>query len=127
MAKVTKKEMFNMAIAAVKGNENEAALVEFFKHEIELLNSKKSSGKLSKTQEENEEIKATMLKVLETAPEQGMTITEIQNADVSLAGFQNQKLSALMRQLTLGKKVDKIVDKKKSYFKLIEASEATEE
>lgn len=118
--RITKKEMFNMAIEAVKGNENESILVDFFKHEIELLNNKKSSPKQTKEQEEKDMIREAMIEALTTAPECGMTITEIQESNGLLAGYQNQKLSALMRTLVLAGNVERIKDGKKSLFKLVE-------
>ena len=114
--KVTKRDMFNTIIAECASN---AAIVEFCQHEIELLDKKsaKGSGKLSKTQAENVELKGTILKVLREYGGEGRTISDLikENADV-LGGYTNQKLSALMRQLIAEGLVEKVVDKKKSYF-----------
>lgn len=114
--KVTKRDMFNTIITECASN---AAIVEFCQHEIELLDKKsaKGSGKLSKTQAENVELKGTILKVLREYGGEGRTISDLikENADV-LGGYTNQKLSALMRQLIAEGLVEKVVDKKKSYF-----------
>lgn len=114
--KVTKRDMFNTIMAECASN---VAIVEFCQHEIELLDKKsaKGSGKLSKTQAENVELKGTILKVLREYGGEGRTISDLikENADV-LGGYTNQKLSALMRQLIADGLVEKVVDKKKSYF-----------
>lgn len=114
--KVTKRDMFNTIMAECASN---AAIVEFCQHEIELLDKKsaKGNGKLSKTQAENVELKGTILKVLREYGGEGRTISDLikENADV-LGGYTNQKLSALMRQLIAEGLVEKVVDKKKSYF-----------
>lgn len=117
--KVTKRDMFNTIIAECASN---AAIVEFCQHEIELLDKKsaKGSGKLSKTQAENVELKGTILKVLREYGGEGRTISDLikENADV-LGGYTNQKISALMRQLIADGLVEKGVDKKKSYFSAV--------
>lgn len=117
--KVTKRDMFNTIMAECASN---AAIVEFCQHEIELLDKKsaKGSGKLSKTQAENVELKGTILKVLREYGGEGRTISDLikENTDV-LGGYTNQKLSALMRQLIADGLVEKSVDKKKSYFSAV--------
>lgn len=62
--KITKKEMFTMIKAQVKDN---AEMVAFIDHEIELLDKKASNKKATKTQEANIGIKATILAVLKGA------------------------------------------------------------
>lgn len=117
MKKMTKKEMFGEIIALATENERND-IVEFAQHEIELLNAKKSGNTMTATQKANEEIKAVILEELArvTTP---MTITEFLNASEkvnTLVNGSNQKTSALMKQLVDTKQVNKMVDKKKSYF-----------
>lgn len=127
--KVTKRDMFNAIIAECAKN---AAIVEFCQHEIEQLNKKsaKSSGKLTQTQEKNCAIKGTILDTLRQYKGKGKTISELMAENPSTLGcYSNQKLSALMRQLIEDGTVEKIVDKKKSYFAAVifvdtEAAEA---
>lgn len=52
----------------------------------------------------------------------GMTITEMQKASEMLAGYSNQKISAIVRKMIDGGVVVKTVDKKKSYFSLATTS-----
>lgn len=48
----------------------------------------------------------------------GMTVSEMQKASEMLAGYSNQKISAILRKMIESETVVKTVDKKKSYFSL---------
>jgi len=111
--KITKKEMFAQIREVVADNED---MVAFIDHEIELLSKKSGSKKPTATQVANEGLKDVILKVLEGS--EGMTASEVLNADVEFDGMSNQKISALLRQLVLDGKVEKLSDKKKTLFKL---------
>lgn len=119
--KITKKEMFTMIKAQVKDN---AEMVAFIDHEIELLDKKASNKKATKTQEANVGIKSTILAVLEGA--KPMTVTEMQGASAELGELSNQKVSALVRQLVEAGKVVKTIDKKVSRFSLADNGEGEE-
>jgi hypothetical protein len=117
--KMTKKETINLLIDVLMGNkevEDVQIFVDFLVHERELLEKKSSNSGQTKTQKENETIKEKIvdtLKVLDTYA----TITDIQNANAELGAYSNQKISALLKQLVDSKEVDKMIDKKKAYFK----------
>lgn len=116
MTKLTKKEKFAMlkAIPAVAEN---PILVEFIDHEVELL-SKKNSGekKPTATQVANEAIKVEILAEMEVG--KLYTCSDIiKNVEICNT-FPTQKVSPLMNQLADSGKVEKIVDKRKTYFKL---------
>ena len=116
--KVTKREKFEMlkALSEVQSN---PMLMEFINHELELLAKKNSAEKKPTSQQvANEGIKQTILDVL---TENGglMTITDIQKASAELSDLSNQKLSALVRQLKDAELVEKVEDKRKSYFKAV--------
>ena len=116
MAKIktlTKKEKYGMVLDYIKDNE---MLVEFINNEIELLNKKSSKNTLTKTQVENEKLKEKILATL-VELDKYATITEIQNANTELAELSNQKISALLKQLVDTNIVEKMIDKKKAYFK----------
>lgn len=116
---MTKKEMFEL-IATVNANNSE--IVDFCNHEIELLNNRKNSSKhsLTATQKENITIKELILDVLSDA-EDPMTVTEIlKTEEIAPYGFSNQKISALLKQLKDDGKVEKIMDKKKTFFVIAE-------
>ena len=119
--KITKKEMFTMIKAQVKDN---AEMVAFIDHEIELLEKKASSKKATKTQKANIGIKSTILAVLEGG--KSMTVTEMQGASAELGELSNQKVSALVRQLVEAGEVVKTIDKKVSRFSLADNGEGEE-
>ena len=115
--KITKKERFNqlLGIAEVAINEE---LVAFIKHEIELL-EKKSNGKPTKTQQENETIMTKLYEELSQC-ESAVTITEFQKVSEFAGSLSNQKISALFK--TMAEKrgsVEKTVIKGKAYFRAI--------
>ena len=111
--KLTKKDYFNELKGLVSDRQD---LVDFIDHEIELLSKKSSRTAPTKTQVENEKIKE---KIVATLVELGKyaTITDIQNANIELADLSNQKISALLKQLYDNKVIEKVIDKKKAYFK----------
>ena len=82
---------------------------------------KKSSTpkKLTKEQEDNIRYKEQILEVMDT--EKGETVTEIMKKLPALQelGYQNQKWSALITQLKTEGKVEKTVEKGKSYFRKV--------
>ena len=110
MAK-TKKEMFVEIKALLAGNEEIEA---FCDHEIELLSRKRSNGN-SKAKKEAEERAEKVYNAL-AEMENPVTISEFQalTADEEVAGYSNQRISALLRKL--GDRVNKEVVKGKSYF-----------
>ena len=113
--KLIKKDYFNMLREIVVSMERKD-LVDFIDNEIELLNKKSSRTTLTQTQKENETLKE---KIVSTLTELGKyaTITEIQQTNPELADLSNQKMSALLKQLVDTKIVDKVIEKKKAYFK----------
>lgn len=120
--KMTKKETINLLIDVLIGNkevEDMQIFVDFLTHERELLEKKSSNSGQTKTQKENETIKA---KIVETLRElnKPVIINELQGANEELANYSNQKISALLTQLVNNKIVERVVDKKKAYFKLVD-------
>ena len=117
--KMTKKETINLLIDVLMGNkevEDVQMFIDFLVNERELLERKsKNSGK-TQTQKENEKLKE---KIVETLKELNKfsTITEIQESNTELADLSNQKMSALLKQLVDTNVIEKVIDKKKAYFK----------
>ena len=98
--KMTKKEMFAVIANAMADN---AEVVEFCNHEIELLSRKRSkSSKPTAKQIENEGIKAEILEVI--ADGHARTAKEIGTE----VGYSTAKVSALLRALVLDGKAEKI-------------------
>ena len=114
--KLTKKDNL-MVIRGIVENANRPDLVAFCDHEIELLNKKNASKGQSKVQKENEIIKDLIIQEL-TAIGNPVTVTELQNASEELAKYSNQKLTALLTQLTASNDVVRVADKKKTYFSI---------
>ena len=81
---------------------------------------KKASAerKPTPTQQENMGHKQEILNLL--ADGNQYTITDIMKAVPSLSDLSNQRVSAIVRQLTLSGGVVRVEDKRKAYFKLAE-------
>ena len=114
--KMTKREVIGMMMneEVVKANPTYVAYLE---NELALLDKKSASKKATKTQVENVGIKDVILEVLANATSP-MTITAMQSANEVLAGYSNQKVSALVRQLVESGSVVKATEKKTSVFSL---------
>ena len=123
--KVTKRERFAQLMAIVEASNvaNATELKEFIEHEVELLNKKNSrSGKPTKTQVENEAIKAQIVSILKRVGKP-MTVTQLLS-ESELAGLSNQKISALLTQLRESGKVMRTVEKKVAYYSMATEDEA---
>ena len=117
--KMTKKETINLLIDVLMVNkevEDMQIFVDFLTHERELLEKKSSNSGQTKTQKENETIKEKIVETLKGLDKYA-TITEIQEANAELSEYSNQKISALLKQLVDSQVIDKMIDKKKAYFK----------
>lgn len=116
--KITKKEVYGEMIKIFE-EMNRMDLVEFAQHEIGLIEKKASKSGTSKTQEANLGIMETIKNEL-AGIGRSVTITELQKESEELAEFSNQKLSALLKKLVDAGEVTKMVDKKKSYFSIVD-------
>ena len=115
--KLTKAQKFAMlrAIPAVADN---AMLVEFIDHEVELLTKKNSAEKKPTAQQvANASIATAIIEGME--PNRLYTVTEIIKSIPQCADLTNQRVSALLRQLVEGGKVKRTEDKRKAYFSLV--------
>lgn len=120
--KVTKRERFEQIKALVGDN---AELVAFIDHEIELLAKKNSrSGKPTARQVENEKIKTSIMTVLECG--KPLTVTQIMT-ELNDSSLSNQRVSALLTQLKDSGEVVRTVEKKVAYYSIKEESDETEE
>ena len=118
--KPTKKALFTALLALVTETapENAEILTAFINNEIALLEKRAANKTASKTQVENENIKAKILDAL-TEIDKPVTISELQALTPELAVYTNQKLSALLTQLKANNLVTKTIEKKKSYFSIV--------
>ena len=118
--KITKKEMFLQVIALAQGEEISVSvdeIMEFARHEIDLLNKKANSkSKKEKANDaENVRLSDLIFEVLLDS-EKALTISEIMAKNDDLGALSNQKVSALMKKLVDGGQVVKTVNKGRSYF-----------
>ena len=110
---MTKREMFNEILTVVADN---AEMVEFINHEIELLNRKSSAvRKPTKNQLENERFKTDIVDYLKDA-DAPKTIKELQTAIPSLADLTNQRITHLLTDLVKAETLTKNYVKKTPYY-----------
>ena len=106
-----------LAMEEVKSNQELVEKLTKMKEQFEKKNnSSTGSRKLTKTQIENEEIKAQILEVMTSEPK---AIKELQAENKSLAEYTNQKLSALLKQLVGENKVERVEEKRTAKFKKV--------
>ena len=112
---MTKREMFT-AIRTVVAND--AEMVAFIDHEIELLDRKSSATrKPTKTQVENDAYKATILAYLAEvdAPK---SIKELQAEVADLAGLTNQRVTHMLTDLVKAGALTKEYVKKTPFYSI---------
>ena len=123
--KITKRDSFISIIEVLKGAER-TDLVEVMEHEIELLDKKKASGNMTKTQVANEDIKALIVEELARLAKP-VSITELISESAEVAekcGNSNQKVSALMTQLKNAGAVVRTTEGKKALFSVADNEDA---
>ena len=118
LAKVIDDNAMTLVIPS-KGNLTPNEVVKFLNHEIELATRKNTgTNKPTEKQKENEKIKNI---ILDTLKEYGKaTVSELQKRNANLGELQNQKISALLRQMVEGENVTRTVEKRKAYFSAVE-------
>ena len=122
--KLVKRDFHNAILAHIEAtgfateNISTEQFVEFFTHELELLNRKNTSEKKPTAQQvANKGTLDTIISVLK-ASDVPMTITELQKASAELGELSNQRISAIIRT-ALGSTIVRVEDKRKAYFKAI--------
>ena len=81
------------------------------------LEKKSANRKPTATQIANENLKNKIIEVL-TANGSAMTVTEISKSSEDFADLSNQKITSLVTQLKNADVIEKIIDGKKSTFKI---------
>ena len=114
--KMTKREVLNSMLANSVIAEN-PTFKAYCEHELELLDNKKASKTMSKTQIENEDLKSLILVVMESGKCYTCTMLMKELNDDRIAS--QQKMSALLNALVKENKVEKIIDKKSTFFKRV--------
>ena len=116
--KITKAQKFAMlkAIPAVAEN---AMLVEFIEHEMELLAKKNSAEKKPTAQQTaNAGVASAIVEHLSAEPDRLFTITELIKEVPACAELTNQRVSAIVRGL-IGVSVERVEEKRKAYFRFL--------
>lgn len=117
--KKVKRDYFMEIREIVKDN---AELVAFVDHELELLARKNTGNTQTKVQKENIAVAEMLLEELAKAGR--TTITDLMNTSEVIQNYTlengnkltNQKISAIFKQQLEAGNITKIVEKKKSYF-----------
>ena len=110
---MTKREMF-LAIREIVADN--AEMVSFIDHEVELLSRKSNSPrKPTKTQLENEGFKVDIVNTL-VAEDRFVTIKELCELCPSLSDLTNQRITHMLTDLRKAGKVERTYIKKVAYF-----------
>ena len=116
MKKMTKREKFEMlkTIPAVAEN---AMLMEFIDHELEILSRKNSPEhkKLTANQIVNEGVKENIIQAME--PGKLYSITDMIKSIPCCNDMSNQRVNALVRQM-IPEKIERVEVKRRAFFVL---------
>ena len=118
--KLTKRDRYAqlLTLNEVKANPD---LVAFIEHEVELLTRKNTANgekALTPNQIQNENFKVIIAEHMASAPDRLFNVTELNKEVDVLNDLSNQRISAILRQMVDAGKVEKVVDKRKSYFRM---------
>ena len=117
--KLTKKDKFEM-LAKLPAVQSDPVLSEFIAHEMELLTKKNSAEKKPTAQQvANVGIQTAILNGMEVG--KAYTITDLIKSVPECADLTNQRVSALVRQMVDGGSVERFEEKRKAYFRKVEA------
>ena len=113
--KVTKRDNFN-ALLNIEEVASNPELVEFIKHELELLDrkNKTKSGELTETQKENLALGEEMVEFITKAGKE-LSVADVRNH----FGITAQKATPILTKLVENGKLAKRVDKRVSYFSVV--------
>lgn len=116
--KMTKAQMFNQILSNYPLTPAE---VEFIEHELELLAKKNSAEKKPTAQQvANQGVAEAIIAHMSAEPTRLFTITELIKEVEVCADLTNQRVSAIVRNLKDEGKVERIEEKRKAYFRVVE-------
>ena len=115
--KLTKVDKFTI-IANLDAVKNDAMLSEFVAKEIALLTKKNGERKQTATQKANEALSAKILDFLTEHETEQFSVTDLLKQCEACADLSNQKVTAIMSVLCENKAVERVVEKRKAYFRL---------
>ena len=109
-----------LAMEEVQANQELVAKLELMKFQFEKKNKSgvRADGTkiLTAEQKKNEVIKEQLIEVLASC-EEPQQIKDLMKME-EFSGYSNQKLSALLKQLVIAEKVERVEDKKVAKFKI---------
>lgn len=118
--KLTKTDRFNILLSyeEVKADPD---MVAFIEHEIELLANKRTNAKgerkLTAQQTANAEIKSNIVELLASDSVRLFSVTEIiKEAEGIPEDMTSQRMTALLTQLIAEEKIQRVKDKRKTFF-----------
>ena len=115
MTKFQKYEMLSK-LDAVQTNE---VLAEFVAHEMELLSNRKASPKKqTASQKANAILLENIISAME--PNRLYTIAEMLKEFEFCADLSPQRVSAVLRPAIIDKRIERVEDKRKVFFKVVE-------
>lgn len=114
--KMTKREHFELIKSKYNLDAEDAAFID---HELELLAKKNAGGekKLTPTQKANESLKADILDYMSENTQ--YSIDQMIKTFPCCAELSTSKVTAMMTQLIKANLVERITDKRKSYFRKV--------
>jgi hypothetical protein len=114
--KLTKVQKFEM-LKAIPAVAEDAVLVEFIDHEIDLLAKRNAADRKPTAQQTaNEVIKDAIYEGMDEGV--NYTITDLIKTIPECADLTNQRVSALIRQM-MPDRIERIEDKRKAYFRKV--------
>jgi len=118
--KLTKRDHFNTLLQLPEVAAN-PALVDFINNELDLLARKNNSDNKKLTEKDiaNQGLKAAILEFATASGEQH-TVTDFIKNVPACAGLSPQKITALVRQMVEDGKLEKVIVKRVSYFRIPE-------
>ena len=118
--KMTKKDYFN-TLRSIPAVQADPTLVEFIDHELELLAKKNSAEKKPTAQQvANAGAAEAILSHMSADPNRLFSITELIKEVPACAELTNQRVSAIVRTLKEEGKVERIEEKRKAFFRVIQ-------
>lgn len=118
--KMTKRDYFTILREAYPQTaDNYDAVIAFIDHELELLAKKNSADKKpTATQVANDGFKTAILAHMGENPNQLFTITDLIKSVPEIGELTNQRVSAIVRQMTEAGIIDRVEEKRKAYFRM---------
>lgn len=116
--KMTNKKALEVAIVELREKEGMTEVVEKLEKMIEAIDKKKTSKKMTPTQEQNEKLKEAILDYLGMTGKK-LSISEMMKEIPELAGIEdltNQRVTSLVSKLVKEFKLTREMDKRKAVF-----------